>query len=87
MTIYLGNELGPVPVRNTVDLTLEQVSHLKIEPFFLSFGRLMLTFMSPSPVSASEFARPGCPSLPKRLLGFGGDKECVVEDAKVDAMV
>jgi hypothetical protein len=82
-----GGYLSLVLVGNLIDPTFEQVSHLKMAPFFPSFGRLTLTPIPSSLASASKFARPGCPSLPGILPGFDGDKESVAKDAKVDAAV
>ena len=68
-------------------LAFEQVSHLKMAPFFPSLGRLTLTPMPSSLASASEFERSVRPSLPGVSLDFGRDKERVARDAKVDAAV
>ena len=69
------------------DRTFEQVSHLKMLPFFPSFGRLTLTPIPSSLAFASKFTRSGCPSLPGILPVFDEDKENVAKDAKVDAAV
>jgi hypothetical protein len=82
-----GNGLSLALERYLVGFTLEQVSHLKMTPFFPSLGRLTLTPMHSSLASASEFTRSGGPSCPRRLPDFDGDKESVAKDAKVDAAV
>ena len=68
-------------------LAFEQVSHLKMAPFFPSLGRLTLISIPSSLASASEFAISGWPSLPGISPDFGEDKESVARDAKVDAAV
>jgi len=70
-----------------VILAFEQVSHLKMAPFFPSFGRLTLTPIPSSLASASELTLSGCPSIPGISPDFGGDKESVARDTKVDAAV
>ena len=81
------NCISPVLVGSLVILAFEQVSHLKMAPFFPSLGRLTLTPIPSSLASTSEFAKCGCPSLPGISLDFGGDKESVARDANVDAAV
>jgi len=82
-----GNRLSLVFVGELMDLTFEQVSHLKMAPFFPSFGRLTLTPIPSSLASASEFARSSCASLPRMSPDFDEDKESVAKDARVDAAV
>ena len=87
VTIDLGGYISLAFVGKLVILAFEQVSHLKMTPFFPSFGRLTLTPIPSSLASASKFERSGRPSLPGLSPDFGGDKERVARDAKVDAAV
>ena len=79
--------MGIFLVGDPADHTFEQVSHLKIAPFLLSFGRLTQTPIPSNLTSASEFARSSCCSFPRILPVFDGDKERVARDVKVDAAV